>query len=253
MPNAKDLQPDRITSLIIGPGKSGKTYAMRTWAKLGPMMVFNFDGGIAALAGEDADYEVFMDADRYKPSAYTNFVKRWDEVMDEMRTGKKQYKTLALDGLTFLSRWTMNHNQYLNRTIDKPPGYEGYRMLKDKIRDVIMKAKVVGVHIVATVNDTIDKDETTGEISRNPDIEGSYRGEIATDFDFVVYSKVGRDVRDPKKPKYYWQTVPDHQIKSAGLRWECGLLPEEEPDFNVVLRKIEARYPHVKQEVIHAR
>lgn len=242
MPNTKDLLPNTITTLIVGPGKTGKTRALRTWRKVSPKVhVFNFDGGIAALAGEDIEYDVFQDTDRYKPTAYTSFLKRWDEIVKDVKPGD----VLALDGLTFMSRALMNYVQFMNRTIDKAPGYEGYRSIKEKMRDVVVKARTAGCHLVATVNDTLDQDEQTQEISRNPDIDGSYRFELATEFDLVVWSKVGRDPKDPKKPRYYWQTVPDHQIRSAGFRWECGLLPEEEPDFEGVLRKIREKYPHV--------
>jgi len=245
MPNAKDLKPDAISTIIVGDPKSGKTYCMKTWPK--PMFVFSFDGGVASLAGEDIDYEIFVDSDRYRPLAYTNFEKKFDEIAAAIRAGQAPYKTIALDNVTFLARSVLNYIQYTNRTIDKPVGYDGYRMLLNKLSDTVVKARALGVHLVLTVESKTDKDEVTGEIETVPAIEGSYRDSIVAEFDLALFCKVGRDMKDPRKPRYYWQTAPDHRIKCAGSRWDCGLSVEEVPNFGQVLKKIEQRFPHLSQ------
>jgi hypothetical protein len=238
MPNAKELKPDAISTILVAGPKSGKTFAVRTWP--GPVWLASFDGGIASLAGVDVDYDIFYDADRYKPSAYTSFEKRFDEVV-----ASKKYKTIVLDNITFLSKHILNYIQYTNRTIDKPAGYEGYRMLLNKMSDVIVKARAAGCHLLVTAEEKTEKDDITGDIQTVAAIEGSYRDFIVAEFDLALYARVGRDLKDPRKPRYYWQTVPDHRIKCAGSRWDCGLDVEETPDFGVILRKITARFPHV--------
>jgi hypothetical protein len=246
VPNAKTLMPSAISTIVVGEPKSGKTRAIGTWP--GPVFVFSFDGGIASLAGKDVDYELYVDADRYKPTAYTRFVKDLDDMIAKLQSGEAKYKTIVLDNITFLSKHMMNSIQFTNRTVDKPAGYEGYRMLLNKMSDVIVKAKALGVHLVVTAESKIEKDEITGEIVLQASIEGSYREFIVAEFDLALYTKVGRDLKDARKPRYIWQTVPDHRIKCAGSRWDCGLEPEEEQDFQNVLRKIEIKFPHVKQQ-----
>lgn len=240
MPNAKELRPDAISTILVAGPKSGKTYAIKTWVPYGPVYVASFDGGIAPLAGCDVDYDIFYDTDRYKPTAYTAFEKKFDEVV-----ASKKYKVIVLDNITFLSKAILNFISYTNRTIDKPAGYEGYRMLLNKMSDVIVKARGAGLHLLVTAEEKTEKDEITGDIQTVASIEGSYRDFIVAEFDIALYARVGRDLKDPRKPRYYWQTVPDHRIKCAGSRWDCGLDVEEAPDFGVIMRKIAARFPHV--------
>jgi len=242
MSNTQDLQPTNMTVLVVGPPKSGKTRFLGTWPK---PFIYSFDGSITSLAGKDIDYELFQDDDRYKPEAFMKFVTHLDDKINAIQAGTDDTKTIGLDNLTFLSRSLMNYIQYMHRTIDKPPGFEGYRMFKSKMLDIITKARLSGVNLVATAEEKMDKDENTGEIETVPAIEGSYREEVVADFDMAFYMRVSRDPKT-KMPLYLMQTVPDHRIKCAGSRWDCGLAMLEIPDYAVIIAKIKERFPTVK-------
>lgn len=241
MPNTKDLQPDKISAIVIGDPKSGKTRFSGTWPN---PFLYSFDKGMSTLAGMDVEYEVFYDEERTKPTAYREFDKHFKQLVMDIRDKKKHFRTIILDNMTFLCRWIINDIRKTNNLWDKPLGYEGYGQLKSKLQDVVGLSKIAGVNIVATAESKIEKDEITGEIETWPAIEGSYREDIVADFDMAFFMKVTKDMVT-KKPIFKLQTVPDHRIKCAGSRWDCGLEPLEDPNYNVILEKIKKRFPTV--------
>lgn len=239
MPNTKDLQPDKMSVIVVGDPKSGKTRFAGTWPN---PFLYSFDRGMAALAGQDVEYEVFYDEDRLKPTAYRSFDTHFRQLVMDIRSGKKFFKTIILDNMTFLCRWIINDIRKTNNLYNKPLGYEGYGDLKTKLQDVVGLSKIAGVHIIATAESKIEKDEITGEIETWPAIEGSYREDIVGDFDLALFMKVSKDPAT-RKPVFKMQTVPDHRIKCAGSRWDCGLEPLEEPNYATVMEKIKKKFP----------
>ena len=241
MPNTKELQPDKLSAIVIGDPKSGKTRFAGTWPN---PFLFSFDRGMSSLAGQDIEYEVYYDEERRKPNAYQRFDKDFKQLIFDIKAGKKHFRTIILDNLTFLCRWVINDIRHTNNLYDKPLGYEGYGSLKSKLQDVIGLSKLAGIHVVATAESKLEKDELTGELETWPAIEGSYREDIVADFDMAFFMKVGKDLAT-KKPKFQLQTVPDHRIKCAGSRWDCGLEPLEEPNYKAIMEKIKTRFPSV--------
>jgi len=239
MPNTKELKPDAMSVIVVGDPKSGKTRFAGTWPK---PFLYSFDKGMSSLAGLDVEYEVFYDEERRQPDAYKRFEDHFKKLTMDIRAGKLPYKTIILDNLTFLCRWVVNNIRHTNNLYNKPLGYEGYGQLKSMMQDVVGLSKLAKVHVVATAESKIEKDELTGEIETWPAIEGSYREDIVADFDLAFFTKVTRDPAT-KKPIFKLQTVPDHRIKCAGSRWDCGLEPFEEPSYKTIIEKIQKRFP----------
>ena len=138
--NLSVVKPDIRKILLIGNEGVGKTHFIGTMPK--PIYMFSFDKGYLTLAGESGiTVCVCMDENRYKPHAYADFKQQFDRLKLGMKykhpDGREEpYKTIAIDSITALSKYMLDHEQRVNNTIDKPGGFTVWGNLKSKLQDM---------------------------------------------------------------------------------------------------------------------
>lgn len=239
------VKPDIRKILLIGSEGTGKTNFIKTMPK--PIYCFSFDKGYLTLAGEEGiRVGLCMDEDRYHPKAYAEFDKRFKQLYEGEKFKwpdgrEEQYKTIALDNLSFLSTAMYNYLQAVNSNIDKPGGYAVYGALKSKMQDVLSKCIMTADYVLCTALIESSKDETTGEIFYTPDMEGSIRHEIGAWFDAVFYMTVDKK---PSGEKHYKLITVGERRQKAKIRVPSkvasAISAVEVPDFALLTKKIAA-------------
>ena len=237
-----EVKPGLKKILLIGHEGSGKTHFIGTMPK--PIYFFSFDKGYATLAGEKGiKVGLCMDLDRQRPTAFSDFEKKFNQLMaGEMYThpdGKQEpYKTIAFDNISFLSTYLYDHLQAINSNIDKPGGYAVYGALKSKMKDFINRAVGIAQFVVATALVETEKDELSGEIFDIPSTEGKIRNELGAWFDAVFFMQVNKR---GDQCNYELLTVGDRR-KKAKVRVPSSINKvinaKEVPDFRVIYSKI---------------
>lgn len=239
----RDVVPDLRKLLLIGPEGVGKTNFIKTMPK--PIYMFSFDKGYATIAGEDGiKVGICMDADRYKPTAFVEFKKKFDALRAgekyKWKDGKEEaYQTIAFDNVSFLSTILYDYLQAVNVNIDKPGGYAVYGLVKSKLQDLLSQSIIIANYVVWTALIESTKDDITGEIFFTPSIVGSTKNEIGAWFDAVFYMTV--DKSPDGKKLYKLITVGDRRQK-AKIRVPSSIANAiaavETPDFALLTKKI---------------
>ncbi len=214
--------------LLVGPEGTGKTRFIASMPR--PIAHCSFDNGWATLAGEPKIKSyVFMDSDRYNPKAWLEF----KNFYADLRAGKikyknadgteEVYKTIAIDSLTALSKFILDHANYVLNTIDAKAGGAGYTpyiRTKSFLEDVVVSAIHAAENVVCTAIIESSKDEATGVLTFLPSTEGKFREEAGQWFDVVGFMSV--DVNPAtKKPVYSMDLIGDRSHK-AKIRIPCS-------------------------------
>jgi len=211
------VKPDVRKILLIGNEGTGKTHFIGSMPK--PIYLFSFDKGYLTLAGEPGiSVGVCMDEDRYKPHAYSDFKQKFDALKKGLKykwpDGKEEaYKTIAIDGLTFLSTFLFDHEQRINNNVDKPGGYAVYGSVRSKIQDIVNQSVMLAEYVVSTALLETTKDDITGEVFFVPSMVGSIKNEIGAWFDAVLYMTVDKNPNTGNKV-YRLLTVGDRRQKA---------------------------------------
>lgn len=234
MPNLKDRKADQLKFLVIGETGTGKTRFSGTFPK---PFLFSFDGGVDTLIGKDIDYEVFIESNRNSPSAYTKFKTAWDKISKE-----DKYQTLILDNVTNLSKFIMDELIFINGLVDKNLGQQSwdmYRILKNKMYDVISQSAIQQKYIVCTALPEWETDKNTNEMKVFPSTEGRFRQDMCAWFSEVYYTMVDRtkeglrySLKTKADGKYTAKSRLDEVIRNRGGR---GLPEMIEPSFDSLM------------------
>ena len=229
--------------LLIGQEGSGKTEFLKTMPK--PVYVFSFDKGYMTLAGTPGiKVGLCMDENRYKPHAYADFLTKFNELKKGASytwpDGRvEQYRTIAIDSISFLSTFLFDHLQAMKNNVDKPGGYDVYGLVKSKTQDILNQSVMLAEYVVCTALRDVDKDDTTGEIFYVPSMVGSIKNEIGAWFDAVLYMTVDKSPTGEKT--YKMLTVGDRRQK-AKIRVPSAvgriIAAAEEPDFAKLTERI---------------
>lgn len=239
----RDVKPEMRKWLGLGKEGSGKTAFIDTLPR--PCFVFSFDKGYTTIAGADGiRVAICMDENRYKPHAYKDFVKRFGLLqageMYKWEDGREEpYKTIVFDNLTFFADLMMDDIQAASGTVDKAPGFDGWKMVKNKMRDILSQSLLLSEYVYATALLKYEQDKNTSEMFILPNMDGSIRNEICAWFDFVGYFEVDKGSDGKKNHKLV--TVGDRRYKArARIPKEFGnvILAVEEPDFKVINDKV---------------
>lgn len=239
-------KPELKKLLLIGHEGTGKTNFIGTMPK--PIYICSFDKGYDTLAGmAGVKVGLFMDEDRYRPHAWTDFRAKFDELRKgavyTWPDGKVEpYKTFAIDSITALSKCIFDHEQRVNNTIDKPAGFTPYTNTKSKLQDVVTQGVYIAEYFVCTAIIEPSKDDITGEIFFTPSTEGKFREEAGQWFDGVFFMSVDKDL-STGKTRYQMLTVGDKRYK-AKIRLPSSIgnviSSVEQPSFPGLMAKIDA-------------
>lgn len=104
MPLVSSLETTQQTvGLFVGPSGAGKTCAIASYAVLGPMYIFDFDGRMAGMLGQKSvlgEHFKNIEFDRYDISkGFMEVDKRLDVLVSQAQKRELPYKTIVLESL----------------------------------------------------------------------------------------------------------------------------------------------------------
>ena len=242
------IKPDRAKILLIGPPGSGKTDNIASLGLLpyvNTMWVASFDGGLSTLRAArkrmgitsekcKVSYEIYIEDDRTCPTQYKKFLKDLDQAI------KDKHDAIVLDGFGLLSTYCFWDVVAVNNLVDKKYGdtsYHLYRLLMDKLSDVITKAIKSSKVVVATCHPDWEKDENTGEVFVFPDVQGkATRQALNIWFDEIYYTMTSAD--KDGNTVFELKTKPDGKYM-AKSRWGGSILQSlEKRNIGQIVRAI---------------
>jgi len=212
-----DLQPSKHLKLLAyGDSGTGKTCFLGGWP--GRIYIADQDGKIGSLARhlernnkaklEEIDYDNFAQ-NRASANYYNIFYTKLVEHEKLAAEGKFPYGTWALDSLTTFSESLMSEILRQNTAIKSVPGVPAqahYGIFAAKFRETIMRILALPCNVVVNAHIEQTKDESTGEILRQPMVAGKNAKWLP-----IVFSEVYRTYAETKDGKtiYMAQTKTD--------------------------------------------
>ena len=219
-----DVNPsENLKVLVYGSSGTGKTCFATGFPT--PMLLLDFDGKANSAASFYAnqgvrlqEIEVKRLVERPDKNIMQEFLNIISELGKEQKAGKFKYKTLVLDSLTTFSAATLRHIVHTNPGTKRVASSQGvqpcmqdYGILKREFARLIPGLLSLDMNVVMLGHIKTDKDETTGEILRGVNMDGSFGAELPIYFEEVYRSYV-------KDGKYLAQTQADFRYKCRSQR-----------------------------------
>lgn len=231
---------DLVRVVLYGNTGCGKTTAAATWPK--PFFI-DTDRGGKVLNDLHIPHASFERGDKvYRP--ILDVLKSLRKKSDPF--DKIEVETLVIDGLTNLAEFLLvesmlfpdNPKIHTKDPASYKPEFDHWQNLLSRMQEIIKRSQNLGVNIVATAGQKLDRDEIMGTYVGEPNIQGSYRHIIGHDFDeFYYLDAVTRKKGGELETHYYAYTVP-HGYFVAKTRTK-GLPPEIEDLTYQKIRKYE--------------
>ena len=236
MSNTKDIDVINLKLLILLYGKSGtgKTYFFRTCPK--PCYVFDFDGGMLTLRGEDISYDFYGDTVRngvLAKSGASQMEKKLRILQREADKGKLPYTTIGIDSISTLQDSFMRR---LLRDSGRDRGTKlEWGLLIDRLQEFLADLYKLNCHVVVTAHEQVAQDEVLGDFMIWPLIVGKkLPGKMPNYFDEVYRLQAKRR----KKGETTYEIITRSTTRfTAKSRLGC-LDTVEKPDFNYILKKV---------------
>ena len=186
----------KVRSLSIGDSGKGKTYFAGTIAKYGRPFIIDSEKGLATAADQEFDYVEVKSFDEFGEAC------QWFMANHD----KQGYTHLVVDSFTRLQ-------QYLCAKL-APNG----KMTQQQWGEVLATMRKAAnwltndcpTHLHMTAMAMESKDELTGAIKIYPNIQGSFRYDLAGYFDVVLYHDCGPDKEGNQS--YWVQAQGDTRI-----------------------------------------
>lgn len=237
MPSTKDIALDLGTSsfFLIGDSGSGKTRLAGTFPS---PYFFDFDKGMASLAGvEGIDYDTFKDAPAKGKAlksedgiyeygtAWEAFIKRMNEIGEQIDKGTCPYKTLVFDSATLMAQTVMNSILKRDGKAGQNPEIQHYGTESTKLKEAFDQItswpliKVVTAHIQRNTNELLNTTEML------PLLTGKFAARSAIYFDEVYFVEVERKAAvaganpKPAEHKYVLRTQSTNVMRQARSRF----------------------------------
>lgn len=250
--------------LLVGPFGSGKTTALASAAKVGPVAVIDFDYklhkmenirhllrtpenptgnliqipintplstiGLARLATTKTEQGGKEDSAR--PSGYLTFVDTVEKIeKDKYKWNGVPLFGLGLDSYTsmqeHIKRLLLSANSKMTMTLPL------YGTLLTNLEEVNNTFVRMPIHTFILAHEKMDKDELTGRISCGILVEGSMANKIGKDFDEIYYlTKTISGLGASAKAEYKMMTVGDSMRSARTSRKLEALI---DPDFSKIL------------------
>lgn len=219
---------------VYGEPGTGKTVGASTFP--GPIMVYDFDGKLSSAHGywskhnsaklNEIEFEDCKPVDS-KGTAFKRCNESLDKIAKEYKaTGKLPYSTVVIDSATIMAtemlNWVVAFETGIKRNKDiksrQMASLQDYMIFAPTFSSFIFELFALPWNVMMTGHVAIDKDELTGEISRNPLIPGQMSKKLPIYFNEVYVSLYKND-------KYVVQTKPDY--KYSACRSQIQGLPKE--------------------------
>ena len=218
----KDLlseDTDRVFALIYGGSGTGKTELVGTLGELGEVLIIDIDKGYKTLKHSArvkpfrdkltaVSFDDFKDLDSAYKLALANDPKKWKQVIGI----EKKFDWIVFDTWSEL-QWSMMQKLRKDNGLDsavldyrKNIQIQHWGMMTDLNKLAVESLRDCDVNIIFTMQETMSKDEISGQIFGGPAIHGKLVQEMPAYFDIVVHTSVdiqGNFVASTK-PKGKW-------------------------------------------------
>lgn len=181
---ANELIHDKhFKALIYGDSGVGKTVLAAQFAKLGPVEYWDFDNKISSAVtfmqkqGQEAllsEIDVYQFGNLPLTERIPAFEKRTQIIDAAIKLKKPQaFKTLVIDSITTLSHYLMEDYIFRSQTGLKRPlpgvnGLQDYSLYEKHMTRLLAGLLAQPFNVVVLGHVDIDKDDSTGQISRKP-------------------------------------------------------------------------------------
>jgi hypothetical protein len=182
--------------LVYGESGVGKTIlsgSADAVPEMRPVLHIDIEGGTLSLANTHPDVNVVR-------------VENWDQmqaVYDELHSGRTEYRTVVLDSLTEIQKFSMYN--IMQRVVAADPGRDPdipsmreWGKNIEQIRKLVRAFRDLPMNSIFTALAKSDKDTRTGTISKKPYLSGKLSDEVAAFLDVVVYYYVKNVKEDDK-------------------------------------------------------
>ena len=198
---------DRVFALVYGASGTGKTHLMGTVGELGSVLLIDIDQGVKTIIyAKDlqkyhpnitaVSFDQFRDLDtayklliRYRPKILNSLFKL--EVYDAIN---KPFDLIIWDTWSVI-QWYMHKQlredvgrQGVGLNFRKNLEIQHWGMLTDLNKLAIQQLRDCKVNQIFTMQETMSKDEISGQIFGGPAIHGKLVAEMPTYFDIVVHT-----------------------------------------------------------------
>lgn len=188
--------------LCYGPSGAGKTCFASSFP--GPMLILDFDGkanSIINYLGADnkklQEIEVEDLRKSFVDDPIASFMKITKTLEASLKAGTMPYKTLVVDSLTTFSSAALSHIVKTNPGIKRnsfaqgaQPGMQDYGILRREFQRIIPGFLALPCNVVMLGHIKIDKDESTGEIHRQVQLDGSFGADLPIYFEEVYVAEI---------------------------------------------------------------
>ena len=185
-----------INLLVYGESGVGETIlagSADAVPEMRPVLVIDVEGGTLSLSANYPDVQVVR-------------VQNWDQmqgVYNELHGGKTEYRTVILDSITEIQKFSMYNIMQGVVTADASrdpdiPSMREWGKNIEQIRKLVRAFRDLPMNSIFTALAKSDKDTRTGTISKKPYLSGKLADEVAAFLDIVVYYYVKNVKEDDK-------------------------------------------------------
>jgi phage nucleotide-binding protein len=171
--------------IIYGESGVGKTWLAGSAAvveEMSPVLIIDIEGGTLTLRN------TFPQVERVRVKSYEDMA----QVYQELATGTTKYKTVVLDSLTEIQKFSMYTimRDVLEKDEDRDPDVPGMREWGkniEQIRRLVRLFRDLPMNVIFTALAVIDKNPKSGLLMARPSLSGKLSHEVAGFVDIVGY------------------------------------------------------------------
>jgi hypothetical protein len=239
MPNLAQLkQEQKFKGLFYGDSGAGKTVLATGFP--GKVFVCDFDGKVSSAAQyygarnparlEQIDYEDYRPAPGTTPNeGFVRFYGKLVGLEKEAKEGKFSYETVVLDSLTtwydaVMAQVIRDNPNSKRRTFEgaSVPMLEDYNFVQLRFKETLKRVLNLPCNVIMIAHISVDKDDSTGEVLRQPSITGKNLAPWLP----IVFEEVWRIYANEKGERFA-QTQPD--TKFSKIRTQVPGIPAHVP------------------------
>jgi phage nucleotide-binding protein len=185
------LREDFINLLVYGEPGIGKTILLGSAddvPEMRPVLIMDVEGGTFSLRDRNPDVDIVR-------------VTTWKEVQDvydELQAGRTTYRTVVLDSLTEIQKFSM-YQIMIDTKIRKPeadpdvPSMHDWSKNIEQIRRFVRAFRDLPMNALFTALAKSDRNPKTGIVTKQPYLSGKLSSEVAGFLDIVVYMYTKND------------------------------------------------------------